>query len=252
VVNISLKPDSNRVLSSSVRSARYRVTNAPLTTESTHRNVIVPRLTISTISDAHILVWTRPYFLPRLLAVLYSNKKSFKKRIMPVVVHAITVVVRCAAIEERYPGGMAAFEEDVPNNTFCTDGELANNSFMHPADVRQFIERLEGKGLKWLVNNMAQDFVVVDQHKGPCSICDWIHFGKQKGPVSFCWIGTEGPDGRRLIGPSWWKPEDSAKLNFIPNEEAANATITECGAGPPKEGMAFLGYSSRAFPPPPK
>jgi hypothetical protein len=56
VANISLKPDSNRVLSSSVRSARYRVTSVPLTTGSTYRNVIVPRRTIAT--SAHCLTTT--------------------------------------------------------------------------------------------------------------------------------------------------------------------------------------------------
>jgi hypothetical protein len=58
VVNTSLKPDSNRVLSSSVRSARYRVTSVPLTTGSTHRNVIVPRLTIATTDRRLVLQHT--------------------------------------------------------------------------------------------------------------------------------------------------------------------------------------------------
>ncbi|CAB9506662.1 expressed unknown protein [Seminavis robusta] len=154
---------------------------------------------------------------------------------MPVVVIAITVVVQCEAIETTYPGGMKGFQEvAVPNNTFCTDGELACASFMMPPDVGKFVEHLQEHGLRWLVPveneedqeegrvvKKALDLVVVDQNNGPCNNCDWIHFGKQ-GSISFCWIGDESPEGRALSAPEWWTPAKSESMNFVP-EKAVQA-----------------------------
>ena len=80
---------------------------------------------------------------------------------MQVIAIAITVAARCAAVDEKYPGGMKAFEEDAPNGTFRSDGELAAVSFVTPpGDYVHGV--LVPKGLVWL-----EDFVVVDQHNGP-------------------------------------------------------------------------------------
>ena len=149
---------------------------------------------------------------------------------MPVVVIAITVVVRCEVVNEKYPGGMAAFKQDVPNNTFSTDGELAAASFMNPRDVGHFIYQvLQSKGLKFHdEEGKCFDIVVVDQNQGPtCPTgdCAWIKFGKQ-GAVSFCWTGTDDPSGSSLCGPSWWTPEKSASMNFIPQEVLDSGKLT--------------------------
>jgi hypothetical protein len=155
---------------------------------------------------------------------------------MPIVVVAITVAVRCDAIEgkvgEGYPGGLQGFENDAPNDTFSTDGELASCSFMSPQDAGDFINTIQSKsGLKFLVgeDNQAQDIVVVDQRQGPCNKCDWIHFGTQvigDKVISFCWIGSNEVAGRELKGPSWWTPEhNSNDMTFIPQEMIDNGAV---------------------------
>jgi hypothetical protein len=153
-----------------------------------------------------------------------TTDKNTVSLIMPVLVICITVAVRCAAIEKSYPGGTAAFEQDAVNGPYCSDGELAVLSFMDPRSVGAFISGLEEKGLQFLVNNKAQDMVVVDQHQGPCNNCDWINFGKEDD-VSFCWIGTESPTGK-LAAPSWWTQDKSASMSFIPNELVASGAVT--------------------------
>jgi DNA-binding transcriptional regulator YiaG len=47
---------------------------------------------------------------------------------MGVLVECISVIVRCSSLEEKYPGGVAAYEADAPNRTFCTDEHLARNA----------------------------------------------------------------------------------------------------------------------------
>ena len=57
---------------------------------------------------------------------------------MAFLVEAISVIVRCDAIERAYETGWDGFLEDVPNRTLCADPELARVGFMHPDNV-QFI-----------------------------------------------------------------------------------------------------------------
>jgi hypothetical protein len=40
---------------------------------------------------------------------------------MPVLVEANSIIVRVAAVRERFKGGWAAFVDDVPNSTLCGD-----------------------------------------------------------------------------------------------------------------------------------
>ncbi len=44
---------------------------------------------------------------------------------MPVLIEALSVVIRADAIVEHYPGGAEQFMNDCPNNTLCADGEFA-------------------------------------------------------------------------------------------------------------------------------
>jgi hypothetical protein len=49
---------------------------------------------------------------------------------MAVLIEGLSVVVRCASIEAKHPGGHTAFACEVPNGTLCADGELARVGFM--------------------------------------------------------------------------------------------------------------------------
>ena len=97
---------------------------------------------------------------------------------MAVLVEAISVIIRLDAVEDRYPGGMDAFEAEIPNQSACSDGELVRVGFMVPEDVEGYIRLLSEKGLRYLIDGVAQDLVVVDQQSGPAVHCDWIEAGR--------------------------------------------------------------------------
>ena len=59
---------------------------------------------------------------------------------MPVLVEAISVIIKVEAIQSKFPGGWNGFENVVPNQTLCSDGEIARVGFMDPADAESFIE----------------------------------------------------------------------------------------------------------------
>ena len=69
---------------------------------------------------------------------------------MPVLVEALSVIVRNRTIEEKYAGGMDAYRADCPNGSFCSDEYLSCVLFTIPFDVGQFVQPLMKKGLESL------------------------------------------------------------------------------------------------------
>ena len=122
---------------------------------------------------------------------------------MAVLCEAISVVVRRDSIDKYFKGGWVKFQNDVPNSTMCTDGELVRVGFMSPNGVQEYVETLEKGGLQFQEKEKflgifrkgrrENDLVVVDQHQGPTLSCDWIEFGKfpygeEEINVSMCWL----------------------------------------------------------------
>lgn len=129
---------------------------------------------------------------------------------MPVLVEALSVVIRAKRIADVYPGGWDGFAADAPNDTLCSDGSVVRLGFMTPDDVRACIRGLEAHGLVHLRDGRAEDFVVVDQHTGPIDRCDWIQFGKmrdERGVVSVCRL--VGTTDETFVTPASWTFEGS-------------------------------------------
>ena len=161
---------------------------------------------------------------------------------MAVLCEAISVVVRRDSIDKYFEGGWVGFQDDVPNSTMCTDGELVRVGFMSPKAVQEYVESLETGGLQFqekkktlgifVKGRSKNDIVVVDQHQGPTLSCDWIEFGKfpfgQEGiNVSMCWLF----EGKRITTgihmkstrmdlhhPRGWTIEQTRELKFSGSE----------------------------------
>ena len=101
---------------------------------------------------------------------------------MPVLIEAITVVIRRDAVDANLAGGWAALRELIPNKTFCTDGTLARVAFLDPDAVRQFVEQLEAGGLTFAPEGEAVDLAVVDQFHGFTRPCPWLHLDAVTAP----------------------------------------------------------------------
>jgi hypothetical protein len=137
---------------------------------------------------------------------------------MAVLVEAISVIIRADAIEASYAGGLDAFEASIPNETACSDGDLVRVGFMTPADVQAYVGELTAKGLRYVVDGVAHDIVVVDQQRGPLARCDWIEAGR----VSLDAVGNEriaiaqlvGSQAEGLATPPGWEFENSLSRSF--------------------------------------
>lgn len=147
---------------------------------------------------------------------------------MAILVEAVSVVIQRARIDEHYPGGWDGFVADCPNGTLCADSDLARIGFMTPVDAESFCRRLEDCGLVFLRNDIAIDFAVVDQIRGPTKECDWLEFGHLEidgHRIAACRI--VGSTDEYVITPDGWKYEESltASYDLVPTESAEKSLV---------------------------
>jgi hypothetical protein len=133
-----------------------------------------------------------------------------------VLVEAISVVVRRDALERAYPGGVAAYERDCPNQTFCADEHLTRVGFMTPDDARNFVEQLEDRGLTFLDGERSMDIAVLFQGRGLMMPCDWIEHGRHPDGYEMCWLAGTEPGS--LAAPEGWTPEQSRGIHHVSAE----------------------------------
>jgi len=117
---------------------------------------------------------------------------------MAVLVEATSVVVRREAIDVCLDGGWTHFQDIVPNQTLCTDGELVRVGFMTPSDTEAFVKHLEYDGLTFCDGEKAIDLAIVDQDHGPTCRVDWLevtHFTLDVGQaeVTACYLLDGSP-----------------------------------------------------------
>lgn len=143
---------------------------------------------------------------------------------MAVLIEAISVVIRADRLLARL--SWDDFKATVPNATLCADGELVRVGFMHPDDVRVFIEGLEAHGLRYLAEGHAIDMVVVDQQRGAAVPCDWIEIGSiDVAPGATVKAARlAGSQAHQLMKPDDWRFEGSLSqtFGFVPNGTSAD------------------------------
>jgi hypothetical protein len=110
---------------------------------------------------------------------------------MAVSAEAISVVVRNATIEARFPGGMPAFARSCPNQTFCTDGTISRVGFMAQSDAETFINRLRAAGLEPSSVGVVNEIALVIAEHGFFDSCSWLQFGLFDGHPAVWLAGAD-------------------------------------------------------------
>lgn len=129
---------------------------------------------------------------------------------MPVLVEALSVIVRNRTIEEKYAGGMDAYRADCPNGSFCSDEYLSCVLFTTPFDVGQFVQLLVKRGFRFVEEGQAEEIVVVDQQDGPTAPCRWLKVGDH--PDGFQYAALVDDLGDRVAKPRGWTLEHSLTI----------------------------------------
>jgi hypothetical protein len=92
-------------------------------------------------------------------------------------VHAgcISVIVKNATLEERFPGGVAAFSRTIP--TACTDGTISRVGFMG-GYYGELLEMLASHGIRRVESDPNTDVVLFSESDGIEGKCAWLR----------CWL----------------------------------------------------------------
>jgi hypothetical protein len=93
------------------------------------------------------------------------------------LVEAISVIIRVDRLLDVWQNDWDAFVRSVRNQTLCADTEIARVGFITSRDVKDYLHKLETRGLIYGDElGTARDMVVVDQQHGPCMRCEWIEW----------------------------------------------------------------------------
>ena len=153
---------------------------------------------------------------------------------MPVVIEAMSVVIRADALLAAFDNDWARFKQTVLNSTFCADGDLVRVGFMAPQDADEYIQLLESAGLRFLVDGSPKDIVVVDQFLGPSCACDWIELvdisldRRRLKRVKAC--QAKGSTSNELATPEGWgfrslESLRSPSYGFVPSDAIDDALV---------------------------
>jgi hypothetical protein len=136
---------------------------------------------------------------------------------MPILVEANSIIVRVDAIHARFKGGFAAFADDVPNSTLCSDDEIARVGFMNPNDGSNYIDRLVGFGLVFKNGEQCADIGVAIQGDGLALPCDWLDYGTiEIAPgQTVCAAWLKDSASRQVFCPERWSYERSLSRQYV-------------------------------------
>ncbi|QNK66991.1 tetratricopeptide repeat protein [Variovorax sp. PAMC26660] len=140
---------------------------------------------------------------------------------MAVLIEAVCAVVRRDAIEERIPGGWAAFAAAVPTGAFCFDDELASVGFMAVADAETFLVHMQSLGLRVTSGAGEVDACLIEQLGRSGAPAPWLATTRMSldeigGEVAVAFL--KGTREQRIVMPGGWKFQGSVSqkpLDFV-------------------------------------
>ncbi len=138
---------------------------------------------------------------------------------MAVAIEFVNVIIRKAAVERSFPGGLDGFAcQDLPNLT--EDEHLLRVGFMSGSEAFRFTSKLEAAGLCHINSGAASDIAVI---WGGSDVPPWLSIGYVNG-YSACWA-SDHP-----VGELAW-PENGFALR-CPRAvyHALPGIVRQCGA----------------------
>lgn len=156
---------------------------------------------------------------------------------MAILVEGISVITKVQEIHKRVPGGWEGFKRLIPNNTLCSDNEIARVGFMTPDDVQAFIAELENHSLVFQSNGESIDIAVADQLHGLTTKCSWLEFGHinldndPKKRVAACRL--VGSVEQQFFTPDNWSFDNSLSSSYGFSPTSAD-----------KKGLKFLRHEN--------
>jgi hypothetical protein len=144
---------------------------------------------------------------------------------MSVIIEAYSCVIKVDAIKKLYEGGLSAFIRAIPNQTFCTDGDLCRIGFMREGDLYAYANTLRDSGIAHDVDEKQrqQKFIAFTmQGKGFIFPCDWLeitvhYFDEFKTKIYGC--ALKESNNHVLATQEHWSLENHLSLNTVKQED---------------------------------
>jgi|GEM_PF-3044174 len=111
---------------------------------------------------------------------------------MAIELECASVIVPTRALDERYAGGLKAYRDDCPNNSYLQDDHLARVGFMSTAEAEEYLGQIAAKGLRVTEDPSTSDALILCSGREPAP-CNWLMIGEHDGVVA-CWL-RESPPG---------------------------------------------------------
>jgi hypothetical protein len=117
-------------------------------------------------------------------------------------------------VESRLAGGMAEFEQNCPNSTFCTDGVICRVGFMDVQDAIAYAASLENLGFLASDESGSPEIAVFQETTGFVFPCSWLQIAQAEldggHHAMAAWLlGTNVP---QFVAPPGWRPGSSFTL----------------------------------------
>lgn len=156
---------------------------------------------------------------------------------MSVLCRTTTVIVRRGILETAYPGGLAGYQRDCPNQTFRMDEHLTGVGFMVPEDARWFVRTLEmSAGLRGVVRGRSEEVVVIEPSSGPTAPCEWLSYTRE-GDAAYVWLANTEPGqpamdhGGLDVDLRWISNEELAGMPMSVSEDGRSLTFLDSQTG---------------------
>lgn len=141
---------------------------------------------------------------------------------MAVLIEAISVIFPVSVLEDRYPGGLTAYERNFSNEAYCCDGRLARVAFAKIADVIPFIRGLHWQGLNPIDGDKWAEVAIV---KEGCMSATapraWLTFKRKSGGLVFACLKDDRDVPADTLLSAAWKcgGTPSQQSGYVPTEQ---------------------------------
>ena len=140
---------------------------------------------------------------------------------MAVLVEGFSVIVLKEALERNFPGGLDAYQGQVPNGTYCADEQLCRVAFMAQADAMAHARILVSAGLQDPLDGSSPELAIVSAAAGHLVPCGWLELQARWYPSGGQQVGVmvaklPGADVTQFSAPAGWHP---APMNLISPED---------------------------------
>jgi hypothetical protein len=158
---------------------------------------------------------------------------------MAIAFGAFAVVVRNAALQRQFPGGVAAYASQAPNRTYISDGTISAVSFMVFDDAKAWITRLSAFGFSDPLATSSTDVALVHQTARCLNKTEWLNVGlrtivdreSRSVEVPLAWLVQESPVS--FSPPPGWRPitTDGMVTQQDLQQDYDLVKVDQCGSG---------------------